>query len=459
MHATHSRKMLRRRCYARHQKAFFYRRPIVGVCTFLFLAAATLVCQLYLATTHFTSMDKVYLPDGDPTYRQTSTPSKKAKNLTQAAFGACIMVKEDNDLLYEWIAYHYTVLPLGYLVIGSDLANSQDPAYVLNRWTKAGVYDLRHWILTPEAFIHRHGNYDEKYGRNTTTKDGAELTSAELRSHYHHALIHRQKGFLTACTELLKKHGVGWSVFIDSDEFVLLNPLTPEDELLEVDGKSHLSISKRSYEIRQSFLEYAGNQTFLDIVLDLQRKNDIMECYTMPRLLVGALENRTCPNEDGVQSVQQLAHVHMSDRFQHMSTLRFVQHAKKGDFSRSKYGKVMMDISKIPDQTIEFKQPRNIHRPYDDHCGSAGGAHFPNSLFFLFHYIGSWDRYASRDDRRRDRFEWKKRALVDEGTTSTGCAVQNWYPRFFARVGEGRAIFLLGGKQNKNSLTLKPSTF
>jgi heme exporter protein D len=435
--------MLPHRCSARHRKLPFYYRPLDKVGTFIFLSAAVVVCQLYFATLHFTSWTNVDSVLGDISNRLETAQRQDKQNQSKPAFGACIMVKEDNDLLYEWLAYHYTVLPLGYLVVGSDIGNSQDPAIVLKRWTKAGIVDLSYWILQPEDFIHRHVNYDEKYGQNATTMDKAQLSLVELKSHHHHALIHRQKGFMTACTELLKKQGVGWTIYIDTDEFVALNPLTSEDEELEVGGKGHFSISNTSYEIRKQFLDSANNKTILDIVLELQRNRDMTECYTMPRLLVGALENGTCPEKDGVQAVQQLARAQLNDRFEHMSTLRFFQHAKKGDFTRSKYGKVMMDLSKIPDETIKLQQPRNIHRPYAAHCGAAGGAHFPNSFLFLRHYIGSWERYASRsDDHRRGRSEWLERAFVDEGSSACAAAV-HWYPRF-RRVGEGRANFLLG---------------
>jgi len=33
---------------------------------------------------------------------------------------ACLVIKDDNDRLVEWIAYHYQVLPLRFLVVGVD---------------------------------------------------------------------------------------------------------------------------------------------------------------------------------------------------------------------------------------------------------------------------------------------------------------------------------------------------
>lgn len=395
--------------------------------TFLIPMGDTIVTNTLVSST---------LPHGD-------THQKKRKD----TFGACVMVKDDNDLLYEWIAYHYTVLPLGMLVVGSDIGNTQDPAQVLRRWDKAGIPDFRYWILQPDDFIHRHGAYNQS---TTALSSKRDLSENDIRNLNHHALIQRQKGFLTTCTELLKKQGAQWVVYIDTDEFVTLNPLATDDELLEIDGKRHSSISNRSYAIRNRIANTYMNRTVIDIISDLQLTKDISECYTMPRLLVGALENRTCHDVYGWNRTREIARNALNDQYQHMSTLRFTQHAKKGDFSRSKYGKVMLDLSKISEETVRLQQPRNIHRPYAKHCGPAGGAHFPDSFFFLMHYIGSWERYMSRGDLRRSRSEWEERAFVDfvtsDATGSSACAsrIQDWYSRLFETVGEVHAKFLLG---------------
>lgn len=363
-------------------------------------------------------------------------------------FGACIMVKDDNDLLYEWIAYHYTVLPLHYLVVGSDIDGTQDPAIVLNRWTEANITDLKFWILQPTDFIYRHGYR----GNGSQVNARAMMTneSEAWKLYHHHLFVDRQKAFVTACTEILKKVGVDWTLYIDSDEFVVWNPWTTDEELrnFTVGGSGLNSISSKSLQIRKEFaslIPIDERTQFYPLVRHLQNSGDISDCYTLPRLLVGALENRTCPVQYAVQSVQRLARTQLHERFEHMSTLRFFQHAQKGDFSRSKFGKVMMDLSKISDATIRSELPRNIHRPYTKHCGPAGAVHFPNTLFYLLHYVGSWERYSARNDYRRDRFEFEKRAFVSEDMSACASTVHHWYLQFCRLVGEKNLPFLLGG--------------
>lgn len=91
------------------------------------------------------------------------------------SFGACLMLKEDNALLYEWLAYHYTTLPLRYVYVGSDVGNLQDPSEVLERWKIANT-GLQYWVQNASQFIHRHGH---EYGIINSTEDA------------HHAFVHR----------------------------------------------------------------------------------------------------------------------------------------------------------------------------------------------------------------------------------------------------------------------------
>jgi Glycosyl transferase family 2 len=423
--------------------------PSRAILAMLVPSAVLFACQLYLALFHVDFVANFYVTTDALAYEtdddrlEVMSPKQRHRH----GFGACIMVKDDNDLLYEWLAYHYTTLPLTMVVVGSDINNTQDPAIVLQKWTRVGIEDFRYWILDSNDFINRHGSYYKAFDAAFASSN---ISAEALRNFNHHALIHRQKGFMTACSELLKKEGASWTLYIDSDEFVAVSPSnlrhksTGSDEL-------DWSDTGNSDAIHGSIGDGGNNMTVLDLVLDLQRRGDVSDCYTMPRLLVGALENRTCPEKYGTHRIQQLARSQLKDRFQHVSTLRYTQHARMGDFSHSKYGKVMMDLSRIPNTTIQFQQPRNIHRPYPAHCRPAGGVQFSDSFLFLMHYIGSWERYTSRADSRRDRHEWEKRAFVDfvdpnEGESSA-CAssIQNWWPRFIGHVGEVRAILLLNG--------------
>jgi hypothetical protein len=345
----------------------------------------------------------------------------RIKDISNDGFGACLMVKEDVELLYEWIAYHYTVLPLRHLVIGSDIGNHQDPSIVLDRW-KTSKQSLNLDIHVVDlADILRTANDTTLLTRNVNHTDSQEQA--------HHSFIQRQKAFVSYCSQLLQGRGVKWTTYIDSDEFVVWNRWSTDDTDQD---KSQYSIRN---EIPSTLPQY---HTVWDVLQRLSQQGILQTpCLTIPRLLVGALENVTCPgalewipwSAPSPQNVTSL------------STLRYHQHAQKGDFTLSKFGKVIMDLSLIPQSTLA-SPIRNIHRPYKEDCG-PGVVHFPSSLLYLNHYIGSWERYSSRIDGRRSRAEWEKRAYLNQGTSCEN-DIHAWLPRFIDLVGDSQAHYLLG---------------
>jgi hypothetical protein len=341
----------------------------------------------------------------------------------ETGFGACLLIKQDNDLLYEWLAYHVMVLPLKYVVVGSDLGNTEDPALVLERYRSVGLLDYQ--VLNASVFSDRHGVYRGNYSEKAL-QAGREL-------------VHRQNGFITTCIDTLKEKGIGWTIFSDTDEFLVLNRLL-EDEINSLKtkhGRRSQPMSNISFHIRRNLPTVESDATLLDVITQIQKSgHQIGPCYTIPRLLFGALENVTCPN---AQSVVDLAK--RSFRFESISTLRFVQHAKKGEFDFNRWAKVIIDVSQLSNETTAI-QPKNIHRPFSEYC-SPPFVNTYDSYFLLNHYVQSWERYSARQDDRRNRQEWEKRSHMTSGT-SCDQAIHRWFPRFIQRVGSRRAKFLLG---------------
>ena len=56
---------------------------------------------------------------------------------TNSSMAACLLMKDDNHHLIEWIAYHYLVLPLRYLVIVEGEATSVDYTYVCTSYVRS----------------------------------------------------------------------------------------------------------------------------------------------------------------------------------------------------------------------------------------------------------------------------------------------------------------------------------
>ena len=59
------------------------------------------------------------------TTNETTTNPKGSSSYN--SFSACMLIKDDNDLLNEWLAYHYHVLNLRYLVVAVDPSSATSP--------------------------------------------------------------------------------------------------------------------------------------------------------------------------------------------------------------------------------------------------------------------------------------------------------------------------------------------
>lgn len=369
-------------------------------------------------------------------------------------FGACLMVKGDNDLLSEWIPYHYTLLPLRYLLVATDVGNSEDPTSVLKKWTTANT-DLHWWVLNVSEFETIHGEYDPKKAEENFYKKHARPESSNgtidakmIQDVAHHHLVHKQNAMITYCTRFMKERGVHWVSLYDTDEFLAINRMGTVEQRERRDSRENRTATRNTtketqvldeiYGIRPNLPPIESNATVVDIINSLESaRHPLKSCHTMPRVSFGAKENFTCPGSEGVKAFA-------NENFDShpLSTLRFQQHAVKEDFSKNRFGKVMMDVSNISDQTLS-KRPKNIHRPFGDECIRPIPI-FQQAPFYLMHYAGGWERFHSKDDKRRGFEQWKELADVSDSTSCCQEEVYRWLPRFVNQVGLDRAKFLLG---------------
>lgn len=279
----------------------------------------------------------------------------------------------------EWIAYHYTILPLRYLVVGVDEGNTQDPLPYLSQWEDLGlqfqIISVLDDFLT--SGLHRN-NYD------TSTFDGA-----------HQLLKAKQRVFIQSCTKILRSWGVHWTSYVDIDEF-----LTYDNGY----GDNNSSMAR--------------------LLQDWQAEGFLQSpCYTIPRLRYGSQESANCSLSitlDGEES---------------LTTRRFVQHARKGDFSASKFGKVLVNVSALSNETVDA-MPRVVHRPFVPDCGPAGLVVNDLTRVLANHYTGGMDSFLSRaDDARRSEEAWKEFARHDASHSCDNPTMSSWIERLVRQVG------------------------
>ena len=134
---------------------------------------------------------------------------------TPFSFSACLLIKDDNVLLPEWLAYHYTFLPLRRLIVAIDPSSHTTPEHIFEKYRAIGMKitvwtkDATYWWKERVMADHERVNW---VATNETT---------HKILHWRHR--YRQKVFYTACFQQLHKEGRTWTAVIDSDEFVAFN--------------------------------------------------------------------------------------------------------------------------------------------------------------------------------------------------------------------------------------------
>eukprot|EP00977_Amphora_coffeiformis_P012177 scaffold2997_cov182-Amphora_coffeaeformis.AAC.7 len=116
--------------------------------------------------------------------------------LRETKIGACCVVRDDNHWLIEWLAYHYTTLPLTHLILAVDPKSKTSPQEILTRWkSRIKIKLWRNWT-----------NID-------VPSDAVEATDTER-------FRNRQKLTYTKCLKKMKAQGVDWVLLTDTDEFI-----------------------------------------------------------------------------------------------------------------------------------------------------------------------------------------------------------------------------------------------
>jgi len=155
--------------------------------------------------------------------------------MSNATFSACLLIKDDNDILPEWLAYHYHVINLRHLIVAIDPLSSQSPSEILQRWRLMTNLDVLEWNDTnfmPEEFLEK-GTPPEEYmqkpedfgsdkGGASTNSTGAISPAALLEISNHR---YRQRVFLAQCMKRHRKMGNSWVIHIDTDEYVVASKL------------------------------------------------------------------------------------------------------------------------------------------------------------------------------------------------------------------------------------------
>jgi hypothetical protein len=373
----------------------------------------------------------------------------------ETVFSACMLIKDDNDLLNEWIAYHYHTTRMRHLVVAIDPSSLTSPAEILNRWqniTTLALHDPLHIVVwndadyMPKVFLEK-GFYVPAHrinGNATESKwhDGhedAETVKRDTQRILNHR--YRQVTFLSACFRHLRRHNQTLAMHIDTDEYLTINPILRQDNGQAWQGTYKVTVP--------TSLNLPA--TLLNFLQDVKRNPFLSEsfnypCISMPRLLFGSkampIEQRKLLESSIQQSVN-----FVLDRFE---SLRWKYHTAFDDKERNAQPKVIVDVSVVDEKDQMFrKKPFSIHRPSMALCRRIDQLDFKKKERYpltVNHYLGSWERYIGRNDSRRSRrfYDFKSNVtLTGGGGLETDNFISSWLNGFVQHVGPTVARSLL----------------
>jgi len=349
--------------------------------------------------------------------------SVRQYDIPSDGFSGCLVLKDDNDRLPEWLAYHWLVLPLKYLIIAIDPTGTTTPEKIIHPWK---TLDKGMEIVLWNDVDYNH-SIDE-----------------ELDEKHQHR--QRQKHFLAKCMLHHKERNRSWVAIVDPDEFITYNTIIDDDphpylhyDSIDLDRiipkYDDLEYRNEMYAMRERAAEsLAKGQTLFDFINEAKDTEPWISeiCYLMPRLFFSAVESQ--PHELTEANVEQYGFNLMN-----YSTLRFFKHASKGGWIGNHFGKVIVDLSRIKTAQIT-KNMTNIHQPVPSECHSFPFRPYETGIFRVQHYIGSWEAYSGKNDSRRskERFE-----LFDSVNEGSDYQLQSWLVKLVEKIGVAKSKELL----------------
>lgn len=339
---------------------------------------------------------------------------------SNATFSACLLIKDDNEILNEWLAYHYHVINMRTLVVAIDPTSSESPSKILQKWRLLTDLEVLEWtdeMYMPEEFM-QSGQAPSQYMQTASDFEKPIGREALLEISNHR---YRQRVFLAKCMKNMRKKERSWVMHIDTDEYVVASKLLRQmkpDYLtippMETPG-SVLSLLQQAVEKTAEPISYP--------------------CISMLRVLFGSIES---PLEERSQNVPAGFNATKFD------TLRFRNHALPHKMANHGNPKVILDVSAIPLTYFPDDIVYSIHRPVELFCNKNKELTFTSfrkQPIAVNHYLGSWERYSARSDKRRSRQVYDTKATASRGKDD---GVRNWLLGFVETMGRDTVASLLG---------------
>lgn len=365
---------------------------------------------------------------------ETPMPNPPLPTDGSTHFSACLLVMDDNPRLAEWLAYHYHVLPLRYLIVAVDPRSATSPTIFFNQWRKEGMV-VEEW--TDVDFWRK--NVTGAEPARPLDEDTADLQAKRDR---HRG---RQKYFYRTCLEHMQQHDRTWVTLHDSDEYLVYN---------HAGGDAFETWQKRMQARHQASPAHGekprmqpnmtppttGDAGKMIQYIRHERQAGLKyyqsPCIGIPRLQFGTAQSSR--NEQQANVPESFA-----DLVPKLDTLQWRKHAARNDFVKNALGKVILDVSRLP-KISSLPYFTSLHRPIKKLCPAPWNNEWESGLR-LNHYLGSWETYSFRDDSRRggerSREQWEYKATLNQEQTDD--VIRPWLGGFVATHGTDKAQELL----------------
>lgn len=337
----------------------------------------------------------------------------RVSNKIARAFAACVVVKDDNHWLSEWLAYHYFVLPLRHVIFIRDPLSRKSPQKVLERWKKRIDFEE---VTDQDIFPTRIFR--------TWNRSGANLGLA----HNMYVYLHRQRQmfFLSHCLRMLKHSNRNWVLLADPDEFVVPN-----------------------HYLNRSMPPIDQPGSVFDTIQQLERhKNRRLKCLHVPRIQIASTDS----DPDSIQGDLPKSLLNAS----HFLTTRWIyhngEHVHGPVHSLGKFlgGKNIVNIRRLFAAEIPI-QVDSVHNVIPRLCSPSAEEstrlnHTDNWLV-INHYLGTYEQYTYRDDprdailHRTKRQNWWFKA--GQPSTHRDNYTRLWLNGFLNQLGQEEALRLL----------------
>jgi hypothetical protein len=168
-------------------------------------------------------------------------------------------------------------------------------------------------------------------------------------------------------------------------------------------------------------------------------------CVSMMRMFFGSVEDETFDdNNNETNNVGQINAIPDGFNVTAFESLRWRHHAPEMNMTYHGNPKVIMDMSVIPAKDFPTDLVYSIHRPIRKFCPKNNDLDYYSyhkQPIAANHYLGSYERYSGRSDKRRNRAIYDKKALVNAGTDD---GTLLWLQGFTDHIGDDLAAKLLG---------------